>query len=101
MGLQWLEPAQTEGRRHPFLFSQCQAIHARTLVPCQDSAAARVTYEAEVVVPEGLTAVMSRRARRATSRGGPGHAGCSVSACPSRSPPTCWPWPWASWQAGT
>jgi leukotriene A-4 hydrolase/aminopeptidase len=58
-GLQWLEPAQTEGGRHPFLFSQCQAIHARTLVPCQDSAVARVTYDAELVVPEGLKAVMS------------------------------------------
>ena len=59
MGLQWLEPAQTEGGVHPFLFSQCQAIHARTLVPCQDSAIARVAYEAEVVVPAGLAAVMS------------------------------------------
>ena len=59
IGLQWLECAQTEGKRHPFLFSQCQAIHARTLVPCQDSAFARVTYEAEVTVPEGLCAVMS------------------------------------------
>ena len=59
LGLQWLEPAQTEGRRHPFLFSQCQAIHARTLVPCQDSPVARVSYDAEVVVPEGLCAVMS------------------------------------------
>ncbi|MGA2081666.1 MAG: M1 family metallopeptidase [Holophaga sp.] len=58
-GLQWLEPAQTEGGQHPFLFSQCQAIHARTLAPCQDSAAARITYDAEVVVPEGLRAVMS------------------------------------------
>jgi leukotriene A-4 hydrolase/aminopeptidase len=59
VGLQWLEPAQTEGGKLPFLFSQCQAIHARTLLPCQDSAVARVTYEAEVVVPEGLRAVMS------------------------------------------
>jgi leukotriene-A4 hydrolase len=59
VGLQWLEPAQTEGGRHPFLFSQCQAIHARTLVPCQDSAVARVTYHAEVVVPEQLSVVMS------------------------------------------
>jgi leukotriene A-4 hydrolase/aminopeptidase len=59
IGLQWLDSAQTEGKRHPFLFSQCQAIHARTLVPCQDSAYARVAYDAEVTVPEGLCAVMS------------------------------------------
>lgn len=58
-GLQWLAPEQTEGKRRPFLFSQCQAIHARSVLPCQDSAAARVTYEAELTVPDGLTAVMS------------------------------------------
>ncbi len=57
-GLQWLSPEQTEGKRSPFLFSQCQAIHARSVLPCQDSAVARVTYEAEVTVPRGLTAVM-------------------------------------------
>ncbi|MDE2512347.1 MAG: M1 family metallopeptidase [Elusimicrobia bacterium] len=59
VGLQWLSPEQTEGKRFPFLFSQCQAIHARTVLPCQDSAVARVTYDAELTVPEGLSAVMS------------------------------------------
>jgi aminopeptidase N len=58
-GLQWLEPAQTEGKRQPFLFTHFQPIHARTMLPVQDSPRARVSYRAEVTVPEGLAAVMS------------------------------------------
>ncbi len=57
--LQWLDPEQTAGRRHPFLYSQCQPIHARSLAPLPDTARNRLTYEAEVVVPLPLAAVMS------------------------------------------
>ena len=57
--LQWLTPAQTAGGRHPYLFTQCQPINARTIFPCQDSPSVRFTFEASLRVPDPLVAVMS------------------------------------------
>jgi aminopeptidase N len=56
--LQWLSPQQTSGN-HPFLFTQSQAILARSWVPCQDSPGIRFTYTAEVTVPKDLLPLMS------------------------------------------
>ena len=59
--VQFLAPAQTAGGTHPYLFTQCQAIHARALVPCQDTPNVKMTYDAIVTVPAPLTALMSAK----------------------------------------
>jgi len=67
--LQWCTAEQTADGTHPFVYSQCQTIHARSMLPIQDTPAVRFSYDATLQVPAGLTALMS------ASSAGPGEGG--------------------------
>src|SRR5256885_1269479 len=68
--LQWLEPSQTAGKE-PFLFSQCQPIHARSLAPLQDTPRIRITVgRARFKVPSRLRTLMAAAAKGREDAGG-------------------------------
>ncbi|CAD7930390.1 unnamed protein product [Amoebophrya sp. A25] len=57
--VQWLRASQTLGKKCPLVFSQAQAILARSFVPCQDSPAVKHTFSFALEVETPLVAVCS------------------------------------------
>ncbi|KAF3986742.1 hypothetical protein FT663_04316 [Candidozyma haemuli var. vulneris] len=57
--LQFLDRDATDGKKEPYFFSQCQAIHARSLFPCFDTPAVKSTYSFSV--ESSLPTLMSGR----------------------------------------
>jgi len=58
-GIQWFEPEQTQGKVHPYVYTQCEAILARTLLPCQDTPAVKCPYSISLTLPAPLVAACS------------------------------------------
>jgi leukotriene-A4 hydrolase len=59
--IQFLQPEQTAGKKYPYLFTQNEAIHARSMIPCPDTPVAKATFSASVYVPSPLVALMSAK----------------------------------------
>lgn len=59
--LDWLDTTLTSSKTKPFLYTQGQAILTRTWIPIQDSPSNRITYSADVKVPNDLLALMSAK----------------------------------------
>lgn len=55
----WLNPAQTAGKKLPYLFTQGQACLNRGLFPSQDTPSVRSTFDAKIKVLKPYNVVMS------------------------------------------
>jgi len=71
--IDWLDPALTSGKQQPFMYTQGQAILTRSWIPLQDSPTNRITYSADVQVPNELMAIMSAENPKSKNKDGKYH----------------------------
>lgn len=57
--IKFLDKSQTRNKKYPFMYTQCEAIQCRTLIPCQDSPSAKMTVNLKVSVASPMTVLFS------------------------------------------
>jgi leukotriene-A4 hydrolase len=57
--IHWISASGTKGCHYPYVFTQSQAIYARSLFPCFDSPGVKAPYSAIVTAPASTTVLMS------------------------------------------
>lgn len=57
--ISWVPASQTRDGKYKFLFSQCEAIHCRSIAPFQDTPAIKSTFYARLKVKEPYIAIAS------------------------------------------
>jgi len=62
--ISWLTPEQTVGKKLPYMFTQCESIHARSLAPLQDTPSVKATY---TVSTRTISDIMTRVSGNLTS----------------------------------
>jgi len=50
----WLTPEQTAGKKLPYVYTQCQTIHWRSIAPLQDTSSIKATYSIYVISPKEI-----------------------------------------------
>jgi leukotriene-A4 hydrolase len=55
----WMTPAQTAGKKLPFLYSLCQMNYCRDFAPMMDTPSMKITYDASVTSPKEFLVAMS------------------------------------------
>jgi leukotriene-A4 hydrolase len=78
--LQWFDKEQTSNGKFPYMFSQCQAIHNRSIFPCQDTPDVKSTYDFRIRSPLPVIASGLSRGTSAFIHGEKGESGTLLYA---------------------
>jgi len=57
LGIKWVAPEMTYGKKYAFVYTQGESIHARSFIPCQDTPASKLSVTSYLTVAKPLVAV--------------------------------------------